>query len=84
MVTGRNEFFIRAIPQDSTNPIARAIRVRILRDGQPLTDETLWSEPGDVVEGAVVVEVPAWAVAEGQEDAAADADGGLHPEGRDG
>jgi hypothetical protein len=61
IVVGANEFFVQATPQDTTANVARAVRVRILRDGQPLADDTLWAEPGDVVQGAVVVDVPAWA-----------------------
>ena len=60
MVAGQNEFFVQAAPQDTTTARARAVRVRILRDGNPLADETLWSEPGEVVQGAVLVHVPAW------------------------
>jgi hypothetical protein len=39
--------------------VARAVRVRILRDGIPIAEQTLWSEPGEPVEGKVSVVVPA-------------------------
>jgi hypothetical protein len=35
-----------------------------LRDGHPLSDASLWSEPGDVVQGSIVVDVPPWAATE--------------------
>jgi hypothetical protein len=38
--------------------VARAVRVRILRDGIPIAEQTLWSEPGQPVEGKVSVVVP--------------------------
>ena len=60
IVTGKNEFFVQATPQDGVAAVARAVRVRILRDGNPVADETLWAEPGEVVQGAVMVDVPAW------------------------
>ena len=76
IVTGNNEFFVQVTPRDLTSPVARAVRVRVLRDEMALADETLWSEPGEVVRGAVVVAVPEWAGAEsagdGQDDSAAE------------
>jgi len=38
--------------------VARAVRVRILRDGLPIAEQTLWSDPGKPVEGQVLVTVP--------------------------
>jgi hypothetical protein len=71
--TGRNEFYVKATPAEadlpadafSTDPtgrqpaalVSRAARVRILRDGVSIGDSTLWSEPGQPVEGVVTVEV---------------------------
>jgi hypothetical protein len=68
---GRNEFYIKATPAEpdretdefaldespSSRPVSRAVRVRILRDGVPIGDQTLWSEPGQPVEGVAAVEV---------------------------
>lgn len=39
--------------------VARAVRVRIFRDGRPIAEQTLWSDPGKPVEGQVLVTVPA-------------------------
>jgi hypothetical protein len=64
IVVGANEFFVQATPQDTTALAARAVRVRVLRDGHPLSDASLWSEPGDVVQGSIVVDVPPWAATE--------------------
>jgi hypothetical protein len=61
VVTGNNEFYVQATPKDGTAQIARAIRVRILRNGTALADQTLWAEPGELVQGAIIVEVPDWA-----------------------
>ena len=60
LVTGINEFFVQATPQDTAAPVARAVRVRILRNGYPMAEQTLWSEPGELVQGVVVVEIPTW------------------------
>lgn len=60
LVQGANEFFVVAAPQDRSQPVARAVRVRVLRNGQPLAEQTIWSEPGEIVEGTVVVEIPDW------------------------
>lgn len=58
VTAGANEFFLRATPQDSNSLAARAVRLRVYRDGNPIAQQTLWSEPGGAVEGTVVVEVP--------------------------
>jgi hypothetical protein len=59
VATGTNEFFVRATPADGSAPAVRAIRVRILRDGHPISAQSLWSEPGQPVEGVVRVKVEA-------------------------
>lgn len=56
---GANEFFLHATPQNDQQ-LARAARVRILRDDQSISDRTLWAESGDVVSGAIKVDIPAW------------------------
>jgi hypothetical protein len=60
VVSGHNEFYVQATPRDAVAAVSRAVRVRILRDGHPIADQTLWAEPGEVVQGAIVVDVPAW------------------------
>lgn len=76
VVEGRNEFFIEVFAGDvsfaaenpsdatglatSTAALAHAVRVRVLRNGEPLpgAEQTLWSDPGEPVRGAIVVDVP--------------------------
>ena len=57
VVAGDNEFLIQATPQAGADR-AHALRVRVLRDGNPIAQSTLWSEPGDPVAGVIVVDVP--------------------------
>ncbi len=64
---GPNEFYLEAHPADEGRPVAHAVRVRVFRNGHPLGEQTLWSEPGLPVRGTVWVEV--------QEDSAAHAHG---------
>ncbi|MDG2380893.1 MAG: hypothetical protein P8N76_04410 [Pirellulaceae bacterium] len=61
VASGSNEFFVRASPRDSGTLVARAVRIRILRDGNPIVEESLWAEPGELVEGVVIIDVPAQA-----------------------
>ena len=56
---GRNEFYVEATPVDDGAQLSRAMRVRILRDGQPVADESRWSEPGWPVQGTVELHVAA-------------------------
>ena len=53
---GRNEFFVQASPTDSN--VRAAVRVRILRGGNPVADETMWPEFGGLVQGTISLEVP--------------------------
>ncbi len=62
MLAGENEFFVHAAPSDADALLARGLRVRVLRDDLPIAEQSLWSEPGEVVQGIVVVSVPAYAV----------------------
>lgn len=57
IVAGRNAFFVWAVP--SPDFIARpcAARLRILRDDAVVAESTVWSQPGDMVAGELVVEV---------------------------
>jgi hypothetical protein len=55
---GANEFFIEAQPANQSLGVAHAVRVRVLRDSNPIADQTLWSDPGLPVRGAVSVEIP--------------------------
>jgi len=58
IVQGENEFYFQCVPKDDGRALARAVRIRVLRDGVPVADRTLWAEAGLVPQGAVVVEVP--------------------------
>ena len=55
---GSNSFYIKVAPGNQGSSAMRAVRVRVLRDGQSVAEQTLWSEPGAPVEGVVEVLVP--------------------------
>jgi hypothetical protein len=57
VVEGANSFFIKIAPAESDFTSQRAVRIRVLRDGESVSEETLWSEPGAAVEGIVNVHV---------------------------
>lgn len=66
---GKNSFAVRIVPQPSerdafaldadgaSRPISHAVRLRILRDGVPVAEQTLWSEPGQPVQGVLTLTV---------------------------
>ena len=60
IVEGRNEFYVQVTGSEQARSGARAVRVRVLRDGRPMdrAEQTLWSAPGERVEGVVVLDVP--------------------------
>ena len=64
VVEGINTFFVKVAPAKSDFTSQRAIRLRVLRDGEPVADHTLWSTPGEVVQGTVEVLVPKHRVSE--------------------
>lgn len=57
IVTGRNAFLIHAMPAEEHAARRSAVQVRILRDDEVIAENTLWSAPGQPVDGEVVVEV---------------------------
>ena len=59
VLAGSNEFYVRAIAQEDNVDMVRGLRVRLLRDDQPVAEQSLWSEPGQPVEGVIRVDVPA-------------------------
>jgi hypothetical protein len=63
LVAGANEFYVAATPTAQDAAVARAIRVRILRDGATVAEQSLWSAPGESVNGIVVVDVDTHLVA---------------------
>ncbi len=46
IVEGENEVLVEADPPLEDANRAHAVRVRVLRDGQPIAEQTSWSEPG--------------------------------------
>lgn len=58
LVVGKNEFFVEAYPSQENSVRSQALRVQVLRDGQPVADHTLWSEPGTPVTSTFTLEVP--------------------------
>lgn len=59
IVAGRNEFYFECIPSAADQPLARAVRVRLLRDGAEVADTTLWAPPGQTPRGRITLDVPA-------------------------
>lgn len=55
LVEGKNELFVEAVPPLDQAGRSQAIRVRLLCDGHPIADHTLWSEPGSKIATAFPV-----------------------------
>ena len=36
---------------------SRAVRIRVFQDDQPIAEKTIWSEPGQAVDGIVTIQV---------------------------
>ena len=58
VVVGTNEFFIQASPSDMSSLTPGSARIRITRDGHVVSDKTIWSEAGEILQGTAVLEVP--------------------------
>ncbi len=71
IVAGRNEFYFECIPSPSEQPLARAVRVRLLRDGVEVADTTLWAPPGQTPRGRITLDVPAASATKDHHDHAA-------------
>jgi hypothetical protein len=56
IVEGRNEFFVSVFVPDDGLAQMRAVRLRLLLDGQFVSEQTLWSPPGEPVQGTLVLE----------------------------
>lgn len=54
---GNNDFYVQASPSDMTLR-SSSVRIRVLRDGAVIADKTIWSEPGEIVQGSLRLEVP--------------------------
>jgi hypothetical protein len=61
VVEGRNEFYLEATPAESDEPRDHAVRLRILRDNVVVAEQTLWSPPGEPVQGLMTLTLPATA-----------------------
>jgi len=57
LVQGRNEFYLEANPPLGLANLSYAVRVRLLRDGQPVMERSAWSEPGSKVAVTFQVDV---------------------------
>jgi hypothetical protein len=59
VVVGANEVLIEADPPLAEANRAHAVRVRMLRDGKPIAEQTSWSEPGARLVAQLRLNVPA-------------------------
>ncbi|MBW3598857.1 MAG: hypothetical protein KY475_16480 [Planctomycetes bacterium] len=59
VVEGANELYVEAHPAAQGLPVAHAARVRVFRNGVPIAEKTLWSEPGLPVTGTIRIDVGA-------------------------
>ena len=48
--SGKHELFIKANP--SSSDLSNSVRIRVLSDGNPVTDETFWFAPGQIINAA--------------------------------
>jgi len=54
---GRNNINIKMTPANLEALVSSAVRVQVFRDDRQLLDKTLWSEPGQPVQGEIVAEI---------------------------
>ena len=57
LIQGHNEIYIEANPPLDQAERSMAVRIRILRDGQPVADQSFWSESGSKIAAAFPVEI---------------------------
>ncbi len=76
-IVGENELFVQVGVGDAGFDVAgseelvlrrSAVRVQLFRDRVLLADETLWAEPGEPIQGKLVISVPALKSQEGSGD----------------
>ena len=53
LTAGFNEFYVNAVPPISEAHLDHGLRIRLLENGAPVVDRTLWSSQGAVVAGSV-------------------------------
>ncbi len=58
IVVGANEFVVHALTGGTDWDTSHAVRIRLLRNGLPIAEQTLWSDPGEPVRGTVFLDVP--------------------------
>jgi hypothetical protein len=51
LIVGQNEIYVEATPATNHFSTYNAIRVRIIKDGYPFAEKTIWSPPGTKVSG---------------------------------
>lgn len=54
LAAGANELYLEASPSLEEAHLAHALRIRVLREGVPVLDRTLWSEAGAKVAGTIL------------------------------
>lgn len=57
LVEGKNEFYLEAYPPLDSAMHSHAIRLQVLRDGEPIADRTFWSAPGNPIAETFLVEI---------------------------
>jgi hypothetical protein len=57
LVEGGNEFYLEANPPLESANLSYAVRVKLLRDGQPIMERSAWSEPGSKIAATFHVQV---------------------------
>jgi hypothetical protein len=57
LVMGRNEFLVKAYPSLDTANQSHALRVRVLRNGDPIAEHSLWNEPGAPIDSTFELDV---------------------------
>jgi len=57
LLAGANELFIKASPPTTESHLDHGVRVRILEDGVPILDRTLWGNQGALVSGTIMFTV---------------------------
>lgn len=54
---GLNEFFVEVSAQDQISIVTRAVRLRAFRDDNLIAEQSLWSEPGEPIQGTMTLDV---------------------------
>ncbi len=55
---GHNPLEVSVFPGNDEFELHHAVRVRVLRDGVPIVEQTIWSPPGEAVEKSISIHVP--------------------------